>query len=400
VITNLVSRRSESPVAPATGSGRVIPARVRPQTSQTYYHRNQQYSIVGLTNATGTLVERYTYSAYGTLGIYAANGTVRSSSTYANRYTCTGREWDGELRLYHFRARWYDPATGGFVTRDPLGYVDGISLYRGYFGVKVVDPWGLWTWEIGPNGEVFAVSEENDTLAGLIGLGYDPEKLKLISNRPFSESLPAGTKIDITTLFPEVVGQVIQHQERMLVSRELLSDYLTRFGFPWWDPENGVEDRAEENWPTDKDLIAIARGAETGQKTTGELGFYKVYPSAIISYRGQCYDFAAIVLGIFSPKEAEEGVDPWDCAFRYDPHFAPVLKNGRVPTRIPKFMSLLLVMQGDLGVHAGIVLGTDGKGRHYVLCRRGGGKPIAVDVTEPFRYPGYDGVVEYYDLQQ
>ena len=142
MITNLVSRCSESPVARATGSGRVIPARVRPQTSQTYYHRNQQYSIVGLTNAAGTLVERYAYSAYGTLGIYAANGTVRSSSTYANRYTYTGREWDGELRLYHFRARWYDSATGGFVSRDPLGYVDGMSLYRGYFGVRGVDPSG------------------------------------------------------------------------------------------------------------------------------------------------------------------------------------------------------------------------------------------------------------------
>jgi RHS repeat-associated protein len=97
---------------------------------------------VGLTNAAGTLVERYTYSAYGTLGIYAANGTVRSSSTCANRYTYTGREWDAELRLYHFRARWYDPATGGFVSRDPLGYVDGMSLYRGYFGLQGVDPSG------------------------------------------------------------------------------------------------------------------------------------------------------------------------------------------------------------------------------------------------------------------
>jgi RHS repeat-associated protein len=98
---------------------------------------------VGLTNAAGTLVERYTYSAYGTLGIYAANGTVRSSSTYANRHTYTGREYDADLRLYHFRARWYDPATGGFMTRDPLGYVDGMSLYRGYFGVRGMDPSGL-----------------------------------------------------------------------------------------------------------------------------------------------------------------------------------------------------------------------------------------------------------------
>ena len=166
MISNLVSRRSESPVAPATGSGRVIPARVRPQTSQTCYHRNQQYSIVGLTNAAGTLVERYTYSAYGTLGIYAANGTVRTSSTYANRYTYTGREWDGELRLYHFRARWYDPATGGFVTRDPLGYVDGMSLYRGYFGVQGVDPSGHRTYAIDGTGA------DHQKLGNFTHLGY------------------------------------------------------------------------------------------------------------------------------------------------------------------------------------------------------------------------------------
>jgi RHS repeat-associated protein len=107
------------------------------KTSNPCNHRNQQYSIIGLTNAAGTLVERYSYTAYGTLGIYDASGTVRTTSTYANRYTYTGREWDPDLNLYHFRARWYDPATGGFISRDSLGYVDGMSLYRGYFGVRV-----------------------------------------------------------------------------------------------------------------------------------------------------------------------------------------------------------------------------------------------------------------------
>jgi RHS repeat-associated protein len=120
---------------PPVRIGHLSPAD-RLETPQPHYDRNQQYSIVGLTNAAGTLV------AYGTLGIYDPSGTVRSSSTYANRYTYTGREHDAELNLYHFRARWYDPATGGFVSRDPLGYIDGMSLYRGYFGVHKRDPSG------------------------------------------------------------------------------------------------------------------------------------------------------------------------------------------------------------------------------------------------------------------
>jgi hypothetical protein len=70
------------------------------------------------------LVERYTYSDYGTLGIYAANGTVRTSSTYANRSTYNGREWDAELKLYHFRARWYriekQYCIGGFVVDESV----------------------------------------------------------------------------------------------------------------------------------------------------------------------------------------------------------------------------------------------------------------------------------------
>ncbi len=136
----------DEPILRHTGTTTTLPTT---GDNALYYHRNQQYSIVGLTNAAGTLVERYSYSAYGTLGIYAANGTVRSSSTYANRYTYTGREWDGDLRLYHFRARWYDPATGGFVTRDPLGYVDGMSLYRGYFGVSESDPTGKRRYSFG-----------------------------------------------------------------------------------------------------------------------------------------------------------------------------------------------------------------------------------------------------------
>jgi RHS repeat-associated protein len=130
----------DEPIVRHTGTATTLPTT---GDNALYYHRNQQYSIIGLTNAAGTLVERYSYSAYGTLGIYAANGTVRTSSTYANRYTYTGREYDPDLNLYHFRARWYDPATGGFISRDPLGYVDGMSRYRAYFGMSKVDPAGF-----------------------------------------------------------------------------------------------------------------------------------------------------------------------------------------------------------------------------------------------------------------
>jgi RHS repeat-associated protein len=134
-----LSQHQRTPSPPPLSSSCSSYRNPKLKTSNPCNHRNQQYSIIGLTNASGTLVERYTYTAYGTLGIYDASGTVRTTSTYANRYTYTGREYDADLALFHFRARWYDPSTGGFISRDPLGYVDGMSLYRGYFGVEGVD---------------------------------------------------------------------------------------------------------------------------------------------------------------------------------------------------------------------------------------------------------------------
>jgi RHS repeat-associated protein len=95
-----------------------------------YYHRNQQYSIYALTDSSSTVGERYAYTAYGQPTFLNASATVQTSSAAGNRYTYTAREWDSTLGLYHFRARWISGLTGRFLTRDPIGYRDGLSVYR------------------------------------------------------------------------------------------------------------------------------------------------------------------------------------------------------------------------------------------------------------------------------
>ena len=103
--------------------------------------RNQQWSVSALINSAGSVVERYTYDHFGKRTILAANGsTVRASSSYNIPYGYTSRRHEGESDLMYFRARYYDPNTGEFISRDPLEYVDGMSQYQGYFVSGATDP--------------------------------------------------------------------------------------------------------------------------------------------------------------------------------------------------------------------------------------------------------------------
>jgi RHS repeat-associated protein len=45
------------------------------------------------------------------------------------------------------RARYYHAELGRFISRDPIGYVDGMNLYRAYFVPGLVDPDGLFVQE-------------------------------------------------------------------------------------------------------------------------------------------------------------------------------------------------------------------------------------------------------------
>ena len=110
--------------------------------AQLYYHRNQQYSIVAMTNSSGAVQERYAYTAYGVPTIANASGTVLTTSAINNRYMYTGREWDNVIGQYYYRARMYDAGLGRFCSRDPIGYRGGENLYGNYFGLPLVDPSG------------------------------------------------------------------------------------------------------------------------------------------------------------------------------------------------------------------------------------------------------------------
>ena len=78
---------------------------------------------------------------------------IQTNLEIETRYVFTGREYDSEINLFYFRARYYDSSIGRFVGDDPLG-VRGIdkNLYRYAANQpnRFVDPTGRET-ESGPS---------------------------------------------------------------------------------------------------------------------------------------------------------------------------------------------------------------------------------------------------------
>jgi RHS repeat-associated protein len=58
-------------------------------------------------------------------------GNSPSDSGTGDRFKFTGREYDSETGLYYYRARYYDPAIGRFISQDPINFSGrDANLYR------------------------------------------------------------------------------------------------------------------------------------------------------------------------------------------------------------------------------------------------------------------------------
>jgi RHS repeat-associated protein len=114
---------------------------------QTYFfHKDQQGSLTAVTDGTGNLVEKYRYDAYGATYVQSGSIYVPLSDMVKPFSTrlYTGREYDSETGLYHYRARTYSPSLGRFLQRDPVDTEDQVNLYA-YVGnnpVNRTDPSG------------------------------------------------------------------------------------------------------------------------------------------------------------------------------------------------------------------------------------------------------------------
>ena len=126
------------------------PLELKRGTTTSSYSADGLGSIAHLTNATGAITEKYTYETFGKLTIKNAAGTTLTTSALGNRFMFTGREWDSETGLYYYRARYYNPMQGRFLSREPLDTEVNLYTYVENNPLTWGDPWGLFSIVLSP----------------------------------------------------------------------------------------------------------------------------------------------------------------------------------------------------------------------------------------------------------
>ena len=113
------------------------------------YRKNVFGDVTEIYSDNGTLVGKYSYTAFGECIVKVNEGGIAEKNPIRYR----GYYYDEEMSLYYLKSRYYDPVTGRFMTIDGIDYIDpetinGLNLYA-YCGnnpVMRVDPNGTSWW--------------------------------------------------------------------------------------------------------------------------------------------------------------------------------------------------------------------------------------------------------------
>ena len=116
---------------------------MRRDSNDYYYHADDMYNVMAITDSNGTVVERYEYGDYGEPDF------ILTTAGVDNPYLFNGRRYDSETGLYYYRTRYLDPKAGRFTSRDSIGIwgdsanMGNGSAYAGNNPWSSLDPFGL-----------------------------------------------------------------------------------------------------------------------------------------------------------------------------------------------------------------------------------------------------------------
>ena len=105
-----------------------------------FFHYDGNGNVVGLSDATGAHTAEYCYGAFGELL------AIRGSRAHQNLYRYSTKPFEEIGQLYYYGYRYYDPVTGRWPSKDPIGERGGYNVY-GFIqnsGPNQIDYLGLY----------------------------------------------------------------------------------------------------------------------------------------------------------------------------------------------------------------------------------------------------------------
>jgi RHS repeat-associated protein len=142
-----------------------ILARTSSTGATAWYMTDRLGTVRDVVSSAGTTIDHVVYGSFG-------NIINESSPSNGDRFKFTGREYDSVTGLYYYRARYYDPNTGRFVSQDPEGFAaeDGnLFRYATNNPGNMTDPSGMQV-RGGPLGSYFPDARE-----GALPVGQSPQ---------------------------------------------------------------------------------------------------------------------------------------------------------------------------------------------------------------------------------
>ncbi len=105
-----------------------------------YVETDANGDVTAIVSYVGAVVERYAYSPYGAVTVLSASGSAIPGdiSQHDWQYLFQGGRLDTATGLYLFEHREYNPSSGVWMQRDPLGQVPDLNEYR-FVGNEVTD---------------------------------------------------------------------------------------------------------------------------------------------------------------------------------------------------------------------------------------------------------------------
>jgi RHS repeat-associated protein len=85
------------------------------------YATMDYFNGTAVLNASGTILERYAYAAFGERRIMSADFSLRATSNYAWEFGFQGQFRDAETGWLNYGYRFYVPLLGRWLSRDPIG---------------------------------------------------------------------------------------------------------------------------------------------------------------------------------------------------------------------------------------------------------------------------------------